>query len=205
MAYIYKITNKINGKLYIGATTLSLEERFKHHFYDSRRKRCAKRALYKAINKYGIENFIIEVLEEVEEDIRFEKEIEWIEKLETFKEGYNETYGGCGKSLIDYSTVIKTYEKVKNISEVSRILGHDTGQISEILNENNVDILSSTDVIQSKVGKRVGKFDLGGTLLGVYSSTSEAEKQNQGTIRYKIADVCRGDRKTHKGFKWEYL
>lgn len=65
MAFIYVITNQINGKQYVGKTNLSsIEERFKEHKSDFKKRRCEKRPLYKAMNKYGVENFIIEQLEE---------------------------------------------------------------------------------------------------------------------------------------------
>lgn len=61
MSFIYKITNQINGKSYIGKTNLvSVQERFKEHIYDSKRTRMEKRPLYSAMNKYGSENFKIE-------------------------------------------------------------------------------------------------------------------------------------------------
>lgn len=57
MAYIYIIKNDINNKVYIGKTRLSIQQRFKEHIWDSRRKRCEKRPLYNAMNKYGLEHF----------------------------------------------------------------------------------------------------------------------------------------------------
>ena len=58
--FIYKITNDINDKVYIGKTTLSsVEDRFQEHLKDSQRVRFEKRPLYNAISKYGIENFHI--------------------------------------------------------------------------------------------------------------------------------------------------
>ena len=54
MAFIYKITNQLNGKLYIGKTSLpSVEERFKEHIRASKQERNEKRPLYDAMNKYG--------------------------------------------------------------------------------------------------------------------------------------------------------
>lgn len=46
--YIYKITNSINGKAYIGKTMGTPEKRFKEHIADSKRDRYANRPLYKA-------------------------------------------------------------------------------------------------------------------------------------------------------------
>ena len=55
MAYIYKITNDINDKIYIGKTNFSIEKRFQEHCKDAFRKRNEKRPLYNAMKKYGIE------------------------------------------------------------------------------------------------------------------------------------------------------
>ena len=64
MAYIYKITNIINNKLYIGKTVSTIEKRFTEHIKQSKITQTQKRPLYNAINKYGIENFVIEIIEE---------------------------------------------------------------------------------------------------------------------------------------------
>ena len=64
MSYIYVITNNINGKQYVGKTNLTIDQRFKQHLRDSNKERCEKRPLYDAMNKYGIEHFSIEQLEE---------------------------------------------------------------------------------------------------------------------------------------------
>lgn len=64
MSYIYVITNNINGKQYVGKTNDTIEERFKRHILDSKRRNNENRPLYNAINKYGIEHFSIEQLEE---------------------------------------------------------------------------------------------------------------------------------------------
>ena len=67
---IYKITNKINGKIYVGQTTKSLNERFQKHCWGTTQndKYHLNMAIKKAIKKYGKENFAIELIEEVELD-----------------------------------------------------------------------------------------------------------------------------------------
>lgn len=62
MYSIYKITNKVNGKIYIGYTEKSIEERFKGHCVESKRKH--KSAIQDAIYKYGKNSFTIEALYE---------------------------------------------------------------------------------------------------------------------------------------------
>ena len=61
--FIYKITNDINGKIYIGKTLNSLEHRFNEHKRASRKKCCENRPLYSAMRKYGVENFSITLIE----------------------------------------------------------------------------------------------------------------------------------------------
>ena len=100
MAYIYQIQNDINGKIYVGKTEFSIEKRFKEHCRDYKKEHCEKRPLYAAMRKYGIEHFHISLLEETDDPE--EREKYWIEKLDSFKNGYNATTGGDGKKYIDF-------------------------------------------------------------------------------------------------------
>lgn len=91
MAYIYKITNKINGKIYIGQTTWTIHDRWIGHCSDARTGR-NNSAIDKAINKYGKENFIVECLEEVPDEERFKRESEYIKEYSSMisdGHGYN--------------------------------------------------------------------------------------------------------------------
>lgn len=89
---VYKITNIINSKVYIGCTTKTVEERFKKH--------CLKRnntIFGKAIKSYGRDNFTIEIIETcLSEKDMFEKEIFWIKEFKSNNRdfGYNMTEGG---------------------------------------------------------------------------------------------------------------
>ena len=74
MAFIYKIVNDINEKIYVGKTTSSIEERFKEHCKDCLRTRKEKRPLYDAMQKYGKEHFQIILLEECSVDILNDRE-----------------------------------------------------------------------------------------------------------------------------------
>ncbi len=89
---IYKLTNKINGKPYVGQTTRTPEERFIEHKY------CQTSNIGRAIRKYGAENFTIEVLEECETAEQLnEREIFWIAYFNCmWPNGYNHATGGQG-------------------------------------------------------------------------------------------------------------
>jgi group I intron endonuclease len=91
---IYKITNKVNNKIYIGQTIKALEYRFYHHIYDSVVKKQPTR-IGRAIRKYGPENFSAEIIEKTNK--LDEREKFYIDKYKTTGlNGYNIKIGGNG-------------------------------------------------------------------------------------------------------------
>ena len=213
MAYIYQITNDINQKIYIGKTEFSIEKRFKEHCSDAFRERNEKRPLYNAMRKYGVEHFHIELIEET--DNPEEREIYWIEKKQSFKNGYNATIGGDGRKYIDYDLVVKTYQDLQNIKLVAKQLNHDESTISKILKEKNIDIKSSIEWMRENRGKKVGQYDLNDNFIQSFDSRGLASKyliDNHYTtsvaidaVAGRIGQVCNGKRKTAYGFKWKSL
>ena len=97
MHKLYKITNKVNEKLYIGITKLSLDQRWSKHVKDSENPQYP---LHRAIKKYGAENFTIETLIE-SDDRSFISSIEepTIQALNSRTHGYNVATGGYGGDL----------------------------------------------------------------------------------------------------------
>jgi group I intron endonuclease len=94
---IYKVTNKINGKIYIGLTTRTLKDRKKDHI----RKAKYEKGFYfhNAIRKYGEENFIWKQIDKSTCKSKLSKlEIFYIGKYNSSnrKFGYNSTLGGEG-------------------------------------------------------------------------------------------------------------
>lgn len=101
MCGIYKITNTINGKSYIGQSIdISLRwEKHKYEAYNSNQK-SYNFPLNRAIRKYNIENFTLDIIEECPKELLDEREKYWINYYGTFYEGYNATQGGdTGPSL----------------------------------------------------------------------------------------------------------
>ena len=134
MAYIYQITNDINGKIYIGKTEFSIEKRWKEHCEDAYRREKEKRPLYAAMRKYGINHFHIDLIEET--DSPEEREIYWIEQKQSFKNGYNATMGGDGRKFLDYDLIISTYRQLENIAMTAKALGIDKGSVHKVLTAN---------------------------------------------------------------------
>ena len=211
MAYIYKITNDINNKIYIGKTEFSIEKRFKEHCKDAYRDRNENRPLYAAMRKYGVEHFHIDLIEKT--DNPNEREVYWIEKYSSFKNGYNATTGGDGKRYLDYDLIISTYNQVKNITKTAKICNCCESSVKNILKENNVNILSSGAISRSNYGKIIHQYSLDGKYIQSFSTLSDAglwlKEHNlaKGEIRgiqSHIRDCANGKRKTAYKFIWKF-
>lgn len=110
--FIYKITNRVNGKVYIGQTRFTVEHRFKQHLKNYNVEHRTQ-PLYMAFAKYGIENFKVSTLEECPINKLDEKEIFWIAKYDSFKNGYNATLGGS--KGCKYFWTDNQYEEIRSM------------------------------------------------------------------------------------------
>ena len=118
MGFIYKITNLINNKVYIGLTTETIEKRWKNHIS------CVgkiKRHLYNAMGKYGIENFTIEEIDRSDNfTILGELERKYIKEYNSINReyGYNITHGGESNQLDGNPRARLTVNEVMQIREI---------------------------------------------------------------------------------------
>ena len=208
MAYIYQITNKINGKIYIGKTERTVQERWSEHCRDYVKEQCEIRPLYRAMKKYGVENFSIELIEET--DNPEEREIFWIEQKGSFKYGYNATMGGDGRRYLDYDLIVSVFQKTQNVTETAKIIGVDIHTVSKVLHGRDIYVPSCSEVNQKKLGKIVEQYDLSGKYIRSFPSTkTAAESLDKVTSTSKgatshISDVCKGKRKTAYGYIWKF-
>lgn len=145
MGCIYKITNIVNQKQYIGQTKTSLKERMRKHYSDAR---CEPNVtgIDAAIKKYGEDNFQVEILCECPNEQLDDLEKFYIAKYNTFNSpfGYNLTSGGQdgqGRSLnLDEEEVIRVYHNLKQVTKTAKYFHCCDKVISKILHQNNVDI-----------------------------------------------------------------
>lgn len=209
MAYIYQIVNKINGKIYVGKTNFSLGKRFREHCHDAFQLRCEKRPLYAAMRKYGIENFYIELLEETNEPES--KEIYWIEKLGSFKTGYNATQGGDGARYLDYDLIVATYQELKSEKATAEKMGIDVSSVRVALKERGEKIYTSQEVNRRQYGTVIKQLDKNnGELIQVFATAKDAARHirpntsSLGGVTSHITEVCKGKRQSAYGYKWKY-
>lgn len=113
---IYKITNMINNKVYIGQTIHTLEHRKSRHI------ECVNtgvdRHLYNAMRKYGVENFVFEEIDHADniDDLNY-LESYYITKYDSVRKGYNMGYGGDNNVM--FSDVVKSkHDAVMRSDEV---------------------------------------------------------------------------------------
>ena len=95
MTGIYKITNTINNKIYIGLSS-NIEERWKAHKkrYKIETDKEYEKHLYRSFRKYGLDAFTFEIIEECSVEELANREIYWISYYDSYANGYNETPGG---------------------------------------------------------------------------------------------------------------
>lgn len=147
--YIYKTTNLINSKIYIG--------QHKSKTFDSKYYGSGK-YLKNAINKYGKENFSVDVVEWCESrEIADDREVYYIKKFNSrdVKVGYNIAYGGEGGDLVSCLSESDYKKFSKTMSEYNRagIIGNKGKHLSEEhrrkISEGNKGKKRSKDVIEA--------------------------------------------------------
>lgn len=208
--YIYKITNQINQKAYIGKTVNSIDSRWKEHLHDYKRRNYEQRPLYSAMNKYGIENFTIELVEEANVKDLSTREIYWIGFYDTYINGYNATLGGDGKILYDYDLIAELIPQYQTYAEVAQIIGCCVDVVQLVAKKYNISHQPRNNFVENS--KQVYQFDKQGNYIQSFSSYAAAAQwlEDNGYVsghlngvRSHIGDVCKGKRKTAYKFIWK--
>lgn len=203
MGYIYKITNLINNKVYIGQTSRTIATRWSQHKNSSL---TVDTHLYRAMRKYGIENFIIEPIEETV--LLNEREIYWISYYNSFEKGYNMTQGGEGFGRqMDYDLLLKEWNNGLTLTDISNKTGHAPKHIRAALQSQGV----STEEIKQRGLKiaaqkhsiDVYQFDLDGNFIQHFQSIREAG-HCVNCNPTNILNCCNQKALSAAGFLWSY-
>lgn len=171
---IYIIKNTINDKVYIGQTTQTINIRFANHKMASRIGEDTK--FYRAMRKYGEENFYPELLEKVEVENLNDRERYWIKYYDSYYNGYNSTLGGDQPYRINYDKVKELWDNGMCVTEIANIMKHDRGAISILLKN----VIGVTEEEIKKRGDRANrKID----------ATQVIEQWNKGLTPHKIQQL----------------
>lgn len=186
MGCIYKITNVLTGKIYIGQTAGTIEHRFKEH------KRNAKNGvpyyLYKAMRKYGEENFEIQELKHCDDSELNKKERYWISLLDSCNNGYNMTLGGEGRLKYRYQELAQAYIELGSERAVCEKFCYAPVTVQKACESNNIEILpsGSTTKMQWDSGLRENQREqmrkLGKSLKGKKLSQEHRQKLSESKM-----------------------
>lgn len=209
MGYIYKITNTKNNKIYIGKTTTCIQDRFSKHIYESKNANVKGYSfiLHKAFRKYGIDNFIIEEVEEIDNSMLNDREIYWINAYSSMiPNGYNMTFGGEGSVKINYDLVYSLWDDGNSIAQIAKIVNHSISQIRHILLDyNNFSVEANAQRIIDATKKKVGQYDKNtNELIKIHDSIKDAAAA-VNVDRSCISRCCSGKKKSSRGFVWRFI
>lgn len=205
---IYKITNLLNGKSYIGQTTKPLKERMRKHYTTT------NVLIDKEIARCGINNFTVDVIDKAENrDELNQKEIYWIAKYNTLiPNGYNQCYGGA--TTKGYRHTLATKNKMSQLKQ-GMYLGkdnpffgkhHSAEQIEKWKKErSNSNIYKMNAKKANLVSALVNKRPVLNKTTGEKFDSVSSAAEKYGLKNTHISRVCRGKRKKTGGFEWEYL
>lgn len=195
MGIIYKYTSP-SGKSYIGQTKQSITQRRKDS-NGSGYMGCT--SFYHAIQKYGLKNFILEILEEVEDEKLNEREQYYIAKFNTqIPNGYNLTKGGdyvydVSKPVKKYNLEKKCVAEYSSLTEAAEENNCSIGAISEVCSGRKATLLNhywafdgETPKFKQPKRKIVYQFDIEGNLIKEFESANNADRYYNlpmGTIK----------------------
>lgn len=226
---VYKISFlNNNDKVYIGSASGTKNKikkntgfhiRWKTHIYQLSNNKSKLPALQNATNKYGINNIIFEIIEECDVEKCLEREQYYIDKYDSYNNGYNaRPIASNNKGLIfsdesklkvelkckinrndKYEQIEKLYNNGKSTREISNELHVSRNTIRKIFNENN--IIPRKDKGAKK--KPIYKYNLSGELLEKFDSITECYKKtniNKQGIKLVLQCKC----KHYKNFYYNY-
>lgn len=192
---IYIIKNTINDKVYVGQTTMSIEDRFKQHLNHSKSKNSYE--FYQAISELGEENFYIESLEEnidiKDLDVR---EVYWIKQYDSFDNGYNSTPGGRARhenKILDVDIIIQNLANGMSVEAVSEMLNVHCMTINRALKANGYKTASYYKKAgwRSELNKKIDRNSVKELYLKGYSHNEIANHLdiNQRTVSRIIKEL----------------
>lgn len=218
---IYKITNKINNKCYIGQST-NLKSRISSHKSMLKNHNEDNDLLNKATKKYGYENFKIEIIKYCKEEELDLYEQYYINYYKSHKRenGYNIELGGSTHKHLskEQKEKIRKSKKGKCTGEKNSFYGkkHSIETKKKISEKNKNNKYCLGRFMSKETRKKIGNanrwhrilavkcYDLNGNFIKEYRSIGEAGRSLNKKHYSAISAVCKGKRKTAFGYIWKY-
>lgn len=161
MGFIYIIRNTVNTKVYIGQTKKSVQHRFRQHIYSANKG--SHYVLYKAMRKYGTDNFYAQTLEQCDNALLNNKEVFWISfyKANNSKYGYNMTEGGSrqgdpwNKSKATDAMLLKAFDLGLSAYQIARKYHTEISRVTSLLKKLNIKYGSDLQKIPEDIEKQI--------------------------------------------------
>lgn len=198
---IYKITNMVNGKVYIGQS-IDIKRRWTqhkkigHNLSEHKYERDYDKVLYRAMRKYGVDSFEFSIIEECSEDELYQREQYWIEKyqsLSIYGKGYNLTDGGAGgggvtqmRATYQYDLDGKFVAEYISIKEATLAMGlnRDNGAIQNAIGQEGATSCGYQwryerfekiePIVHQSKQKKIAMYDLSGNFIRIFDGATDA-------------------------------
>ena len=216
---IYKIVNLVNNKVYVGSA-LNIKDIWKKHQRDLANNKHHSIKLQRAWNKYGIDNFKFEIIEECDKNILIKQEQYYIDLLDSFNKGYNccSIAGSRLGTKASYETKIKmsksrmgnTNCKGKIFSQKTRLKMSNSAKGNSNSKGNVLSKETKIKMSKSKIGRKNNKYNP--TPILQYDKHKNFIKEWQDLISLKeagfnshdISAVCYNRAKSSQGYCWKF-
>lgn len=229
---VYKITNQLNNKSYIGITTRSLAQRWTEHVREAFNPNSDgyNTIFKKALRKYNIDVWKKEIIDTGATNLETLKEQEkyWINFYNTYafsdkSQGYNSTFGGdgvystlnnvpidsfdiiSGKRIRHYSSIVEAERDIGCRIDCIGRLNHSSGGLCFLYHELVEDLTPEelTDYVHSLYPYLVYQLDLEGNLLQIFRNTTQAAQITKCS-QGNLIMACEGRRRLCQGHQWAY-
>lgn len=208
---LYIVTNDLNNKVYIGQTSKTLKQRWDNHINDALKRDGNTNKFHNALITLGIEHFSISLIDKFDVSIIDEKEIEYIAKYDSFKNGYNSTLGGGLGIRIPIEVrehIADLYRLGYNRSTIAKEIGCTANTVTNILTEYGIlpdfESNKSIDILMYDkyfTPQKVFKSKLEAYTFLVNNENANCDKQGfYGHIKKSFKDGC-----VRYGHRWQLV
>lgn len=159
--------------------------------------------IHVAMNKYGSEYFVLEKIEDCDNENLNDREVYWISYYDSYNNGYNSTLGGEGFSKINYNKVKELWDNGLSVSEIISELSIERHSVAKALKSFGI---TELELKTRALGKGVRQYSLAGMFIKEYGSLSSAAREVGGINNISnIKNVCTGKTKSAYGYLWQYV
>ena len=224
MIGIYKITNAINGKIYIGQS-INIQRRWNQEKNKAFNQNdpAYNQLLSQAFRKYGVDNFTFEIIEKLSTEALNEREEYWINYFNSKTPGgYNAQSGG--RYIYTPNPFASSVLTLDDVEEIKELLRTTNLPMSKIAEEYKVGLSTINDIAKGRTwfdksltyplratlnfNKEVGQYSKNGSLIAIYPSIAVASRKtgiNASSISTIAKTKGEGSRKTAGGYMWRII